>query len=100
MEHFGAEGGLPFSAAAGQPLALKIANLSGRRELRQLHQRPLQYRLVARALMRRAECSPDRMIHESRARRYHFAYDVVSRANNKGRNAARFDHVAMRPTVS
>ena len=93
MEHFGAQLRFPFPAAARQPLAAKIANLPGRRELRQLRQRPLQYNLMARALIGRPECSADGMIDECRARRRHFAHDILSRADHQGGNAARFDHV-------
>ena len=93
MEHLGAQGGFPFPAAAGQPLAAEITNFAGGGELRQLREGSLQHGLVARAFLRRPECSSDRMIHESGARRHHFAHDVVSRADNQSGNAAPFDHV-------
>ncbi len=93
MEHLGAQGGFPIPAAAGQPLAAEIANFAGGRELRQLRQRSLQHGLVARALLRRPECSSHWMIHKGRARRHHFAHDIVRRADHQGWDAARFDDV-------
>lgn len=93
MEHLGAELGLPLAPAAREPLAAQIANLSGRCELRQLLQRSCQYRLVTLAIVRRAEGTADRMVDERSARRDDFAHDVVGRADDQGRNAARFDDV-------
>jgi hypothetical protein len=93
MEHLGTQLGFPLPPAAREPPAAQIANPSGRCELRQLLQRSGQYRLVTFAIVRRAEGAADRMIDERGARRDDFAHDVVCRADDQGRNAARFDDV-------
>lgn len=93
MEHLGAQLGFPLPPAAREPTAAQIANLSGRFELRQLLQRSGQYRVVTLAIVRRAEGAADGMIDERGARRDDFAHDVVRRADDQGRNAARFDDV-------
>jgi hypothetical protein len=94
MEHLGAQLGFPVASAAGQPLAVQIADLSRRCELRQLAQRSRQDRLVTHAVARRTEGSADGMIDERCARRDDFAHDVMGGADDQRRNSPGFDDVS------
>ena len=94
MEHFDAQRLFPLAAPVSRPLAAKIANLTGRSKLWQLRQRSHEDRFVTLAVVWRTERSADRVIGECRARRSNLAHDVVSRADDQGRNTTPFDHVS------
>jgi hypothetical protein len=93
MEQFGAQLVFPCPAAAGQPFTAEIANLAGRRELRQFRQRPSQNLSLACGVMGRPECPADGMIDKGRARRGNFAHDVAYGANHQRWNSPGFDHM-------
>ena len=93
VQHFRAQFGLPGAAAVGRPIAMKIADLAGAREMRRLGQRPAKNNFVALPIMGRPEGAADRMIDEGGARRCDPAHDVVRRADHHCRDSRGFDHM-------
>lgn len=93
VTQLGAQLGLPFAPAAGQPLAAEVANLPRGRKLREFGESASQNRAAAFPLLGRAEGPADGMIHEGSPRRSHFAHDVVSGPDDQGGDASTLDHV-------
>jgi len=72
---------------------MKIADLAGAREIRQLGQRPAKNNFAALPIAGRPEGAADRMIDEGGARRCDPAHDVVRRADHHCRDSSGFDHM-------
>ena len=94
MEHFRAQIIFPRAAAVGVPLEAGITNLAGAAKVRNLSQRAGQNRFIARAIVRRAESAPDRMIDKNGAWGRDFTHDVEGRSDDQRGDASLFNDMS------
>ncbi len=93
VQHFCAQVIFPGAVAVGGPLKSGVANFLGLGKIRQLRQHSHQDRLVASAIVGRAEGATDGMVNKYGAWRCDLAHDVEGGTGEQGRNAMRFDHM-------